>query len=97
LTVSTPEGKVKSVVKDLLRKAGAYQFWPVQSGYGTFTVDCIGCHKGEFFAIETKAPGKKASERQQATLADIAMSGAKTFVISGDYKELEQWLSRPTA
>lgn len=94
--MTTPEGKVKSVVKYLLRKAGAYQFWPVQSGYGTFTVDCIGCHKGEFFAIETKAPGKKATERQQATLAEIAASGAKCFVIDGNYKELELWLSRPT-
>lgn len=93
----TPEGKVKSVVKDLLRKAGAYQFWPVQSGYGAFTIDCLGCHKKAFFGIETKAPGEKATDRQKATLAEIAASGGRTFVIDGDYEELKQWLSRPTA
>lgn len=92
----TPEAKVKLVVKDLLRKAGAYQFWPVQSGYGSFTVDCLGSHHGAFFAIETKAPGKKATERQQATLAEITAAGGTCFVIDGDMGELTQWLSRTT-
>jgi hypothetical protein len=96
LTVATPEGKVKSVVKKLLADAGAYQFWPVQSGYGSFTVDCLGCHKGSAFAIETKAPGKKASERQLATLDEITEAGGKTFIIDGNMKDLEAWLSRPT-
>jgi hypothetical protein len=95
--MATPEGKVKSVVKKMLRAAGAYQFWPVQTGFGTVTIDCLGCHKSLAFAIETKAPGAKPTERQEVTLEEIAASGAKCFVIDGDYKELEQWLSRPTA
>lgn len=94
----TPEGKVKAQVKHMLRVNGCYQFWPVQSGYGTYTLDCLACHKGAFFAIETKAPKAKATVMQQALAKVIELAGGKTFVIDGtNLEELESWLSRPTA
>lgn len=94
----TPESKVKARVKTLLLGAGAYHFWPVQTGYGAATLDCLGFHKGRGFAIETKAPGKKATVRQRVTAQAIETSGAAVFIIdgiNGEYERLEAWLRSP--
>ena len=32
-----PEAKVKDAIKTYLKEIGAYQFWPVQTGYGAAT------------------------------------------------------------
>lgn len=53
----TPEGAVKKDIKDWLASIGAYQFWPVQFGYGKRTVDCLACINGGFVAFEVKRPG----------------------------------------
>lgn len=99
---NTPEGKVKDRVKKLLKKYGAYQFWPVQTGYGAATLDCLGCYNGMFFAIETKAPGKHPTPRQDMTISDINKADGAVFVIGEGYfpfedrysgmMELETWL-----
>ena len=91
----TPEGKVKRKVSALLSSTpGVYYFMPVPSGYGESTVDYIGCHLGRFFGIETKAPGKKPTDRQRQMLAAIERAGGKTFVVDGGTTELESWLKR---
>lgn len=82
----TPEGKVKAKVKRLLQKYGCYQFWPVQTGYGSPTLDCIGCSNGFFFGIETKAPGKRPTPRQRLTIDDMRAAEGAVFVI-GEYKK----------
>lgn len=82
----TPEGKVKGRVKRLLKKYDCYQFWPVQTGYGSPTLDCIACCNGHFIGIETKAPGKHPTPRQRLTMEDMAAAGAKVIVI-GEYKQ----------
>lgn len=99
----TPEGRVKAKVKALLKEFNVYQHWPVQAGYGKPCLDCHGCHKGRYFAIETKAPGKHPTPRQQITLEEIRTAGGAIFVI-GTYKaddrafpysgmkELHEWL-----
>lgn len=81
----TPEGKVKEKVKRLLKKYDCYQFWPVQTGYGAPTLDCIACANGYFIGIETKAPGKHPTPRQKLTIDDMNASKATVFVI-GQYK-----------
>ena len=48
-TRMTPEGKVKVKVKNLLNAYGCYHFWPVQTGMGASTLDCLGCHNGRAF------------------------------------------------
>ena len=88
----TPEGAIKAKVKTILNKYGAYYFMPVQGGYGARTLDFLGCHSGRFFAIETKAPGKRMTEQQRAIADRIAKAGGKVFEINGDYTELEEWL-----
>jgi penicillin-binding protein-related factor A (putative recombinase) len=90
--MQTPEGKVKDEVKKLLVKHGAYYHMPVQNGMGTPTLDFIGCMKGYFFGIETKAPGKKPTPRQLLTIKNMESAGGTCFVIDGDLSELQQWL-----
>lgn len=80
----TPESKVKDKVKAILKRYdGMYSCWPVGFGFGKATVDCLGCYRGRFFAIETKAEGKKPTLRQTEELKTIGRAMGKTFVIAG--------------
>lgn len=88
--MSTPEGLVKSRVKRLLKKYKVYQHWPVQTGYGAACLDCHACHNGRYFAIETKAPGRKPTPRQRFTMDEIEMTGGKVFVIGEEWNEETQ-------
>ena len=95
---TTPEGRVKRLVKAHLREAGAYAFWPVQTGMGSRTLDCLGCHKRRAFAIETKAPGNKPTEQQLWLIQQMQLSGMAVFVIdtvdftAPCWMELTAWL-----
>jgi len=92
----TPEGKVKRHVTQVLKRAdGVYYFMPVQTGYGSPTLDYLGTHRGRGFAIETKAPGKKPTIRQSAIIKEMEAAEMKVFVIDGQphqYEELRLWL-----
>jgi hypothetical protein len=95
--MTTPEAKVKGKVKTLLSQyTGLYAYWPVPSGYGRTTIDCIGCYRGLFFAIETKAEGKKPTLRQTHELQAMGRAMAMTFVIAGPddpaIEQLRMWL-----
>ena len=89
---STPEGKVKRRVKDALKQAGAYQFWPVQTGLGARTLDCLGSHRGRAFAIETKAEGQRLTEQQEWIKQKIELSGARVFVIDTSDEMSQCWV-----
>lgn len=89
----TPEGKVKDRVKAVLKKYNVYSFMPVQAGYGASTLDFLCCHKGRFFAIETKAPGKKPTERQQIVISQITDADGVVFIIDGETYDLEDYLA----
>lgn len=78
----TPEGKVKEQVKKLLKAHNAYYHMPVQNGMGAPTLDFICCHNSRFFAVETKALGKKPTKRQEVTMMEIAFAGGFVFVVS---------------
>ena len=86
--MSTPEGKVKARVKKILKIAGAYQHWPVQTGYGAACLDCHGCYNGIYFAIETKAPGKHPTPRQEITMEDVRNAGGYVLVVGESYDDL---------
>jgi len=90
--MATPESKVKDAVKKMLKEYKAYQHWPVQTGYGAPTLDCIACVAGLYIAIETKAPGKKPTPRQLLTMEEINNAGGITLVVDGDLTELEATL-----
>lgn len=85
--MKTEEGKLKDRVKLWLKQRQAYFFMPVQTGYGAQTVDFLCCvpqwHNGgriaRFVGIETKAPGKKPTPRQELCLKQIAEAGGVAF------------------
>lgn len=95
----TPEGKIKTAVKKVLKEYGDYEqasaldgdfdhgkmyaFWPVSNGMGAPSLDCIVCFYGVFLAIETKAPGKKPTPRQNTTIAQMQCAGGVVLVIDG--------------
>lgn len=96
----TPEGRVKKEVRAYLislgcRPAGGKKpegevtgwfYFPVQNGMGVVGIpDIVGCYKGQFFAIETKAPGKKAnvSRNQALRIAEIQEAGGLVLVADG--------------
>ena len=91
----TPEGFVKAAVNKLLaRYKGVYKFMPVPGGYGASSLDYIICVGGCFLSIETKAPGKKPTDRQKMVIGQIRRAGGTVFVIDGDegLKQLESYL-----
>lgn len=96
---NTPEGKVKKQVKSALlhlqsKGYPVYYHMPVQNGMGKPTLDFVGCIGGKFFAIETKAPGKKPTERQESTILDMQRAGGNVFVYDGSNPEvLAGWLA----
>jgi hypothetical protein len=80
-----PEHRVKHSVRKLLDATQyCYYFMPISGGFAAAGVpDFVGCHLGRFFAVETKAPGKKPTRLQEITMARITACGGKTFVVDG--------------
>jgi hypothetical protein len=89
----TPEGKVKDALKKVLNEWKCYYHMPVQNGMGKPTLDFVCCFRGNFFSVETKAPGKKMSARQLNTQREMEAAGAEVFMIDGDMTELEEWFA----
>jgi len=80
----TPEGKVKQDIKTVLKALNIWFYMPVQNGMGTVGIpDFIACHKGQFLAIETKAPGKKSqvTANQKNCLEAIERNGGWAVVV----------------
>ena len=85
----TPEGRVKAKVKRELAALAqdgyrVYTFRPVQNGMGAPSLDILNCINGWFVAIETKAPGKLLTDRQQTTATQMHEAGALVLVVSDD-------------
>lgn len=81
--MSTPESRVKSKVKELLAKYTIYGNWPVPGGYGTPMLDFVGCYRGWFFAIETKAEGEVLTPRQEFVAEQIREAEGLVFIVTG--------------
>ena len=85
----TPEGKIKKLVNKVLdefvgpdlSQPELYRYWPVPSGFGKSSLDCIVCYRGRFIAIETKTPGKKPTPRQELCIEEMKCAWADVFVI----------------
>jgi len=95
----TPEGIVKAAVNRLLAKyKSLYKFMPVPGGFGASSLDYLLCVNGRFVAIETKAPGKKPTDRQNLIIGQIVRAGGAVFVIdSADtLHPLSEFLERTT-
>ena len=78
----TPEGRIKNAINKTLKGfPGIYRFMPVPSGYGKSSLDYILCVRGDFLAIEAKAPGKQPTPRQWQMIYDIQGAGGLVLVI----------------
>lgn len=75
---------VHEILKDAPPGSILYAHWPVQNGMGAPSLDCVVCYYGCFVAIETKAPGKKPTPRQELTIRQMTDAGAAVLVIDGD-------------
>jgi hypothetical protein len=79
----TPEGKVKAAVKkELDVYENHYREMPVPGGFGKSGLDFTICFFGHFLAIETKAPGKEPTPRQEQRIREITKAGGTAIVIS---------------
>lgn len=59
-----------------------YCFWPVQTGFGARTVDCLACYRGLFLAIEVKrSAGGKTTARQTRTLTEVRSAGGRAIEV----------------
>ena len=91
---TTPEGRVKNVVKRMLDKYGVYHFSPATGGYGSSGIpDIICCYFGKFIGIECKAGKNKPTALQELSIAKIRLNRGYAFVINEtNYAELEEVL-----
>lgn len=92
----TPEGRVKDAVKAWLKERGIWYYMPVQNGMGVTGIpDFVCCWQGQFLAIETKAPGKRAnlSANQERQIQQIHQAGGAAVVVD-DVSQLEGVLNR---
>jgi hypothetical protein len=72
------------MVKKALDALGdnCWRFMPVQSGYGTPSLDFMICVKGHFIAIETKKDAATPlTSRQSSTVRDMVKAGGRVFVV----------------
>jgi hypothetical protein len=79
----TPEADLKDKVKKMLSLlAPQMWFWmPVPMGFGIKGIpDFVGCWKGHFFSIETKAPRGKATKWQERIHQLILVAGGSVCV-----------------
>lgn len=80
----TPEGEVKKQLKELLDTyEKIYIFNPVPSGYGKSSLDTLLCFRGQFIAVEAKAPRKQPTPRQRFVTREILAAGGKVFRVDG--------------
>jgi Holliday junction resolvase len=81
----TPEAKVKKKVVDVIKKNGAYYFFPATGGYGRSGVpDIVFCYRGYFVAIECKAGSNKPTALQEAEMAKIRQAQGFVLVVNED-------------
>lgn len=79
----TPEAKVKKKVVDVIKKHGAYYFFPATGGYGRSGVpDIVSCYRGVFVAIECKAGNNKPTPLQEAEMAKIRQAQGFVLVVN---------------
>lgn len=84
--MSTPEGRVKAMIKRRVIKEwpDAYGFMPVQNGMGAPALDFFYCIRGLFVAIEAKDFGKRPTPRQEVTADHIKIAGGMAVVVDGE-------------
>lgn len=80
---ATPEAKVKTKIKALLKEHGVYYAMPIGTGFGNSGVpDFLCCVAGQFLAIEAKAGKNEATALQLKNLREIRDAGGFGMVVN---------------
>lgn len=87
----TPEGVVKAEMKAFFDAIGVFKFMPSQNGRGDRAVDFLGVWKSAAIAVEAKAPGEKATDKQREFLNEWAKRGGWAFEADSLEILLAQW------
>lgn len=108
----TPEAKVKKEIRDWMKGEGIFSFMPVSNGMGmhgvsdviacvpvTITPDMVGLEVGVFFAVETKAPGKRGHKNRGASVLQVRFmkNVAKAFgfaMVADCVEEVKEIISK---
>ena len=90
----TPERKVKNQCVEIIKRHGAYYFFPAANGLGRAGIpDIIVCLYGYFLAVECKAGKGKTTALQDRELQRIRNAGGVALVINEyNMEELENVL-----
>jgi hypothetical protein len=99
--VTTPEARVKKVVKNTLDLLNIYHFSPAANGFGRAGIpDIIACSNGRFIAFECKAGKNTTTALQERELNKIRLAKGLAFVINEDnmhnIEELLTWSRQDT-
>jgi hypothetical protein len=87
MSYSTPEGKVKKKVVDLLKANKLWYFFPANNGMGKAGIpDIITIVGGIFVGVEVKADRtKKPTELQVRCGAEIREAGGQWFLVCDEH------------
>jgi hypothetical protein len=92
---STPEGKLKTKLRDLLSKRGIFHYVAAAGPYAQHGIpDIVAVWEGRAFYIEVKAPGKRSNTtpNQDRMLRLIAEAGGISCVVD-DIQQLSEILN----
>ena len=83
MSALTPEGKVKRMVTEILKKYKLWYFFPAANGMGRAGIpDIISIVNGGFVGIEVKADKtKKPTELQKICGREIQAAGGRWFLV----------------
>ena len=83
---STPEGKVKKKLVEMLKQEGVWYFFPAANGMGRAGIpDVIAVVAGRFLSMECKADFRKHPTALQMQCADrIRAAGGAWFLVYDD-------------
>lgn len=95
---STPEGKIKKKLTDMLKKHSVWYFLPGNNGFGRSGIpDVIAIVHGIFVGIECKADETKEPTALQMDCAKrIRAAGGYWFLVcdEGTTSQVEQWIQK---
>ena len=92
---STPESRIKGVIKGILDGHGAYRVMPVSNGMGAHGIpDFLVCLNGRFLGIEAKAGKGKPTALQLSNLRRIHEAGGSALIVNEhNVQNLDGWLA----
>lgn len=100
MSALTPEGKIKRMVTEVLKRYDCWYFFPAANGMGRAGIpDIITIVNGRFIGIEVKADKtKKPTELQRRCGIDIKGAGGEWFLVfdKESCAELEQHIRSRT-